>query len=354
MPKLLTETKHFQAASQIRELVNTLSPGEVLPVASELMETLNISHGTAMRALKVLADEGVIVRPMGKLRYRIAERFERVSARISMVRPDFPSSDLDGMVQSVYEAGKKRNWKFNQYCFRKSDEVDFTRIMGEADAMVLIPTAEFISEELVRALLKPERPVAVLLQHLRHPGINNVCINDFRVGELAAETLFERGHRRILFVKDQPDETTMAERYRGFSAAAERFGIPCGGEWFLDTHIHAFEDGRENCYRALSELIGRKKPEFTAVFCASMMGGVAALRAVREQGLAVPDDIAVLAFGGESDLAPYLYPPLSCVEIHYELFGEYAARLLEAALSPEPSEPHRFTIEPRLVLRESI
>ena len=68
MPKLLTETKHFQAASQIRELVNTLSPGEVLPVASELMETLNISHGTAMRALKVLADEGVIVRPMGKLR----------------------------------------------------------------------------------------------------------------------------------------------------------------------------------------------------------------------------------------------------------------------------------------------
>lgn len=76
MPKLLTETKHFQAASQIRELVNTLSPGEVLPVASELMETLNISHGTAMRALKVLADEGVIVRPMGKLRYRIAERFE--------------------------------------------------------------------------------------------------------------------------------------------------------------------------------------------------------------------------------------------------------------------------------------
>ena len=121
MPKLLTETKHFQAASQIRELVNTLSPGEVLPVASELMETLNISHGTAMRALKVLADEGVIVRPMGKLRYRIAERFERVSARISMVRPDFPSSDLDGMVQSVYEAGKKRNWKFNQYCFRKSD-----------------------------------------------------------------------------------------------------------------------------------------------------------------------------------------------------------------------------------------
>ena len=56
MPKLLTETKHFQAASQIRELVNTLSPGEVLPVASELMETLNISHGTAMRALKVLAD----------------------------------------------------------------------------------------------------------------------------------------------------------------------------------------------------------------------------------------------------------------------------------------------------------
>jgi len=354
MPKVLNETKHYQAAARIRALANRLNSGESLPVADELMTTLDISHGTAIRALKVLADEGLIYRPMGKQRYLISDRFERISARISMIRPDFPSSELDAMVQSVYAAGQTRNWKFNQYCFRKSDEVDFGRIMGEADAMVLIPTAEFIDETLVRALLKPARPVVVLLQHLRHPGINNVCIDDFRVGQLAAESLFERGHRRILFVKDQPDESTMAERFRGFSVAAARLGIPCGGEWFLDTHTHAFEDGLENCYRMISERLDLGKKNFSAIFCASMMGGVATLRAARERGLAIPRDLAVLAFGGETNLAPYLYPPLSCIEIELESFGEYAARLIDAALAPEPAAPEQIEIEPHLVLRESI
>lgn len=353
MPRVLTETKHFQAAAQIRELANTLPPGESLPVASELMETLDISHGTAMRALKVLADEGVIVRPLGRQRYRIAERFERVSARICMIRPDFPSSSLDSMVQSVYAAGQRRNWKFNQYCFRKSEEVDFARIMGEADATVLIPAAEFIGPELVRALLKPARPVVVLLQHLHHPGINNVCINDFRVGELAAEALYEHGHRRILFIKDQPDESTMAERFRGFSAAAERLGIPVGGEWFFDVHTHVFENGRENCYRLFSELLGRGRPEFTAVFSGSTEGGIAALRAIREHGLRIPEDIAILSFGGEDTLPSYLYPPLSCIEVDRMKFGEYAAELLAAALGPGGTPPRQLEIEPTLALRES-
>ena len=226
--------------------------------------------------------------------------------------------------------------------------------MKDSDAMVLIPIAEFPGEELIQALLKPERPVVVLLQHLNHPRIANVCINDFRVGELAVETLFQRGHRRILFIKDQPDESTMAERYRGFTAAAERFGIPYGEELLLDACIHAFEDGREHVYRKLSALFRVRKPDFTAIFCSSMTGGVAALRVLREQNLAVPQDIAVLAFGGESELAPYLYPPLSCIEIRRELFGEYAAQLLEAALSPGPSVPRCLEIEPQLVLRETI
>lgn len=133
MPKLLNETKHYRAAVRIRELANTLPPGESLPVASELTRRLGISHGTAIRALKVLSDDGVIYRPLGKQRYRIAERFERASARISMVRPDFSSGDLDAITQSVYEAGQKRNWKFNQYCFRSGRELDFCRVIGECE-----------------------------------------------------------------------------------------------------------------------------------------------------------------------------------------------------------------------------
>lgn len=354
MPRVLHETKHFQATARIRALANALEPGENLPVASDLMKTLEISHGTAIRALKVLADEGVIVRAMGRQRYHIAERFERISGRISMVRPDFPSRELDSMVQSVYNAGQQRNWKFNQHCYRNPAEVDFGRIMGESDGMIFLPTAEFISGSLARALLKPARPVVVLLQHLRHAQINNVCVNDFRVGELAAETLFERGHRRILFLKDQPDESTMAERYRGFSSAAKRLGIPYGGELLLETGLHSFENPEERCYRILNRLFDGGKPDFTAVFAASMTGGMVMLRVCREHGIEVPRHMAVLSFGGEANLAPYFYPPLSCIEIELDKLGEYSAQILDDMLSPGETQPYQIVIEPKFVLRESI
>ncbi|MEI3038247.1 MAG: substrate-binding domain-containing protein [Victivallales bacterium] len=354
MPRQLNKTKHFQAAVHLREWINTLSPGEILPVVSELTVRFGVSHGTAMRALASLAAEGIIVRPLGRKRYRIAERFEHISARICVLRPDHPSFDLDSMEKSIYRAGLKRNWTFIQHCFRNLSELDFSRIMAKADAMILIPTAEIISEDLIKGLLKPARPVVVLLQHLRHPMINNVCINDFRVGELAAEALARRGHKRILFLKTEPDETTMRERFNGFRSAAERLGLECGEELYFDTHLRAFEPALETAYRALSDRLDKGKPDFTALFSASLSGGLASYRALREHGLRVPEDVAVLAYSGEANLAPYLTPPLSSVEINSEEFGEFSVNLLDKALKGSLKNAEQIEIQPHCSLRESM
>ena len=220
--------------------------------------------------------------------------------------------------------------------------------------MILIPTAEIISEDLIKGLLKPARPVVVLLQHLRHPMINNVCINDFRVGELAAEALARRGHKRILFLKAEPDETTMRERFNGFRSAAERLGLECGEELYFDTHLRAFEPALETAYRALSGRLDKGKPDFTALFSASLSGGLASYRALREHGLRVPEDVAVLAYSGEANLAPDLTPPLSSVEINSEEFGEFSVNLLDKALKGSLKNADQIEIQPYFSLRESM
>lgn len=219
--------------------------------------------------------------------------------------------------------------------------------------MVLIPPAENITDDFIRMLLKPARPVVVLQQHLRHPQINNVCTNDFRVGEMAAEILYEHGHRRILFLRDQPDDSTMLERWRGFQSAASRLKIPSGGELYFDSHTRVFEDPLEGVYRGVSVLLDGKR-DFTAVFAASMAGGVATLRAAYEHGLKIPGDLGVLCFGGESNLAPYFQPPLSCIETDRIKFGEYTAALLSSALNGGAEKNRQLEIEPKLVLRDSI
>lgn len=354
MPRVRSETKHYQAEVQLREWINTLTPGEVLPVISELTVRFGASHGTIIRALTALADEGLIVRPLGKKRYLIAERFARISARICLLRPDYPSRELYSMERSIYDAGQKRNWTFMPHCFRSIGELDFSRIMAKADALVFIPPAESISREMIRGLLKPTRPVVVLLQHLQHPRINNVCIDDFRIGELAAKTLYDHGHRRILFLKTEPDETTMQERYCGFCSMAEQIGLPTGNDLYLDTHLAAFGDSIDATYAALTARLDSGRPDFTAIFAPSFSAVLASYRALREHHLSVPEDIAVLAYSGESNLSPYLTPPPTSLEINTDEFGEYTAQLLENALSGKREKAQQLTLTPKLVMRSSL
>lgn len=123
MPRVLTETKHYQTATLLRQFVNTLPVGERLPVTSELMEMLNASHGTVIQALKTLSSEGVIQRQFGKQRYFVAERFDRSAAKICVIRPDYPSIAFDAMLRSVYEAGQDKNWRFLHQTYRSFEEI---------------------------------------------------------------------------------------------------------------------------------------------------------------------------------------------------------------------------------------
>ncbi len=354
MPRVLTETKHYQAASRLREYVNTLPAGEKLPVTRVLMEQLETSHGTVIQALKTLAGEGLICRQFGKQRFFVADGIERFAAKICLVRPDAPSTAYDAILRGIYEAGQQKNWKFTHHTYRTFEKFDLGKALDGCDGCILLPQAQSIDKDMIRALKRPSRPVAVLLQHLKHPEIANVCIDDFRVGALAAETLCAKGHRRILVLRDQPHESTTKERLRGFLSAAERLGLPTGESLFLDMELQPADNALETCYRKFSEFMEQlDTPKFTAVFTLSLSGGAAVLRVLRERGTRVPEEISVLSYGGEVGFAPYLNPPLSCIEIDSDEFGSHAVTLLDEMLQSRDVKL-QYKIRPRLAQRETV
>lgn len=355
MPRVLTETKHYQTASLLRDFVNSLPAGERLPVASDLMEKLNASHGTVIQALKTLSAEGLIFRRFGKQRYFVAENFERCAAKICLIRPDYPSLAFDSMLRSVYEAGQDKNWKFIHQTYRDFEEIDLMKMIGNADACILLPPAKVIDKEMIRILKRPSRPVAVLLQHVDSPDIANVTIDDFEVGRLAARTLYSNGHRRILAFRDQPHESTTEERLRGFFSTLEELGVPPREHRFLDVKLEASKDSLDGCYKCFTNFLDHSPaPDFTAVFTLSLSGGAAVLRALREHNREVPQEVSVLSYGGEVALAAYLNPPLSTVEIDIGQFGVHAARLIDDMLQSRGIEALQYRIPPKLVLRDTL
>ena len=139
-------------------------------------------------------------------------------------------------------------------------------------------------------------------------------------GQSATEILLRGGHRRIAFINATIPAPAKDGRLQGYKDALEAAGIPFDPELVLE----AYPD-QEGGYGATAELLKR---DVTAVYCYNDRMAMGLYDGLRENGLSVPDDIAVVGFDNQEVIAAHLRPPLSTVSLpHYEL-GAAGVRML--------------------------
>ncbi len=355
MPVAYNKTKHYKATKYICKMISSLSVGEQIPLTANIVANSEFSHGTIIQALKKLAEDRVIEKPFGKKCYVMANKSEYSSANIAILRPDFPSEDIEAQIKNIHSAGEKYNWRFSQYSYRDWSKFDFSNLLNNSDATILIPPSEMLEQSFVQPLLRPHYPVIILSQHMEKYGCHNIVFNDYLGGSMGAEALFERGHKKILFILDQPKESTTLERYRGFKEKLNELGVKHSAELLLTVPLQSFETGYDVVYKTFLERIDAvDKIDFSAIFCSSKIGAIAVLRALREKSIHIPEEVAVLAFDGEASLAPYLEPPLSAIEIDTSMYGQYTIELLELLLNQQHTVAMQRVIAPKLVLRKTL
>jgi LacI family transcriptional regulator len=145
------------------------------------------------------------------------------------------------------------------------------------------------------------------------------------------------------------DTVPGAARWAGFADALTRAGLSADEapvEQSDDfTHIAGLD--------ATRRLLSRTGPGgLDALACSNDLIAMGALRALAERGLRVPEDVAVVGMD-DTDLAAMCNPPLSSVSTGAAERGAAAARLLLERIADPELEPRRYTVPPRLVVRES-
>lgn len=330
-------------------MLDELLPGDYIPTVDELCGKLPFSHGTLVRALSGLAEEGIIGRPASRQRYVFLPQTEMPLARIAMIRPDYPSPSYDAMVREVYRAGKDRRWHFQQRCFHSLEGMDLNRFIADVDAAVFLPTAESLSRELLNSLRHPQKPVVLLQQHISDAAIPQVCVDDLEVGRIAARHLAAAGHRHVLLLQDQPGDSTIRERIAGWREEAARWNIETR---YLDSRIPSHSDARSGSYQAYRADLKCNGLNYSAIFTTSDTGAAAVFRALREEKISVPEEISVCAYAGEGDAGEYMHPKLSAVEFDVSEYGRAAVETLASLLAGIPSEGR--TLRAFFTERESI
>jgi DNA-binding LacI/PurR family transcriptional regulator len=176
------------------------------------------------------------------------------------------------------------------------------------------------------------------------PGTTIGCDN-FRGGMDAARHLMQHGRRRIAFLGDASSHyPEFQDRYCGSCEAQGGEGIVADPGLQIDA-LNSQEAG----YDAAQELIAGGA-EFDAIFAASDTIAIGAMNALREHGLEIPRDVAVVGFD-DIPAAGMAHPPLTTIHQDYNLAGEV---LVDSLLKQIRNEhPSKAVLPAKLIVRQS-
>lgn len=216
----------------------------------------------------------------------------------------------------------------------------------KADGLILLGYGDYLAYESKLARLVEQGTHFVRWGQVQpgQPGISIGCDNHAG-GVLAGRHLLAQGRRRIAFLGDA--STRFPEffaRYQGCDAALREAGAAMLPELQVDA------DSTEQAGAdAANTLLARALP-FDAVFAASDLIAIGAMHALKQAGLRIPEDVAVVGFDGTS-MALYANPPLTTVVQDTSRAGELLVQALLQQVREQPAQS--AMLQPALVVRAS-
>jgi DNA-binding LacI/PurR family transcriptional regulator len=194
-------------------------------------------------------------------------------------------------------------------------------------------------------------PVVTISGHNEVKGVTNILLDHTRAAELALEHLLKQGHRRVAFIKGQEFSSDTEARWNAIVETAAKLKLTIDRE--LTIQLRGDVATPDLGYHVTEKLLTRRHA-FTALFTFNDISAIGAIRALREAGLRVPEDVSVVGFD-DIPGAAYQNPGLTTVKQPLRKMGVIAAEnLLQRIARPNQSGfPRVITVEPELVIRKS-
>jgi DNA-binding LacI/PurR family transcriptional regulator len=200
-------------------------------------------------------------------------------------------------------------------------------------------------------LANPASPTVCVSGHDNTPGVTNITLDHERAAVLGLGHLIELGHRRIAAIKGQDFSSDTEVRWAAICDVAKRMEIPIEPE--LTSQLEGDSPSPETGYLATKRLLERREP-FTAFFTFNDVSAIGAIRALREAGLGVPEDVSVVGFD-DIPAAAYNHPALTTIKQPLREMGRLAAEHLLKRISngAQAECPEEVMVEPELIVRQS-
>jgi LacI family transcriptional regulator len=178
--------------------------------------------------------------------------------------------------------------------------------------------------------------------------VDYVGIDDYLSSQMVIEHLVQQNCKRIAHIAGYSHTRIYKNRLRGYSDALESHGLPVDKELIEESDLR-LDDGR----RIMEKFL--KLPERPdAVYAAGDYAALGALQVMQENGIRVPEDVALVGFSNEP-FTSFVKPAISTIIQHSEQIGILAAKaFLNRIENPlEEVSLNKMILKPELVVRSS-
>lgn len=221
---------------------------------------------------------------------------------------------------------------------------------GRVDGLLVM--SPFVDSQDLGAVLPLSLPLVTIASRIGQVDRGAISVDNFGGGRLAVQHLVEQGCTRLAHISGPASNFEAQERQRGYDAAVAELGASV-------THVTTLEGDfvEESGFRAMKSIIDSARSSGTpmpdGIFVANDMMAVGALFALKESGVKVPEDVAVVGFD-DVPIARFASPALSTLRVGVFELGRQGLELLANALAdPDGGRAEGIVISPELVIRES-
>ncbi|GHN01263.1 LacI family transcriptional regulator [Cytophagales bacterium WSM2-2] len=331
----------------------------------DIARELGISPSTVSRALK---DHPDISPETKKAVNELAEKLnyqpnivalnlrQRKTNTIGVIIPEivhfFFSTVISGIEDIAYQAGYNVILAQSNESFQREVTDMKALFNSRVDGMLLSLSRETATFDHIESIINRGMPIVLYDRMYNSPACSKVIVDDYSGSKEAVLHLVDQGCRKIAHLTSAPNLMISKDRMRGYEDALKESKIELNPQWIVESEAGTFEEGK----RAAEKLFSLSNPP-DAIFASNDPLAMGAILTIKEKGLKIPKDIAVVGFSNWF-FGELIEPTLTTVDQPGFEMGQEAARILIKHIEMKEKnkgEPvHEIkTLKTKLVIRNS-
>jgi DNA-binding LacI/PurR family transcriptional regulator len=234
--------------------------------------------------------------------------------KIGFLVPTITSGNVERWRLAIEHAAEDFGSKARTILYVHWDDPVIIDALEGFDCVFFFPSSEQIPERIIEKLREAGRSVIVLEQDLSAFGIASVCLFPNFFVQRLLDLLGDLGHRSIDCFNIQTLDPIINGRIEQWELwrAMHKFPGQLLGEPVKP--FTPYERQLNWAYQLMSDLIKNNQIQATSIFCTTALAAIGAMRAMRDAGIKIGENISVCTINDEG-LAKYICPSLTCVEM---------------------------------------